>query len=248
MKGTISKASNGWVVTSKDDWYWSSAGYRKRKKAIPIHPDYVGYFLSDGMEVEFDTFISDGEDYARIELPEDFIIEEEEVEEQKVMEEFIEIKPEIKIEEEKVIINKTNFISPKIEKVETKNSFFTKSRIIRITIICALLTQINHASSLFYLLSDQSTLSFLMSWIFAISLESSIYIFTMFGKRNTAIFFGLISWSVNILHYWFEIGFTQKFVAMNIISPIIPITIYFYSELIKEERINQEVQEDSITE
>lgn len=245
MKGTVSKIKNSWVVTSKEDWYWSSSGYKKRKQAIPIHPDYVGFFLSDGMEVEFDTFVSDGEDYARIELPEDFIIEEEddEVQEQKVMEEFIEIKPEIKIQEEKVIVDNNNFISPKIKKVKTKNNFFTKSRIIRITIICALLTQINHASSLFYLLSDQSTLSFLMSWIFAISLESSIYIFTMFGKRNTAIFFGLVSWSVNILHYWFEIGLTQKFVAMNIISPIIPITIYFYSELIKEERLNEETQE-----
>jgi hypothetical protein len=58
----------------------------------------------------------------------------------------------------------------------------------------------------------------------------------MAGKRNTAIFFGLISWSVNILSYWFEMGFTQKFVAMNVISIIIPITIFFYSELIKSDK------------
>jgi hypothetical protein len=111
-----------------------------------------------------------------------------------------------------------------------------KKSVIRITIICALLTQISHAASLFHLISgDESYFSLIMSWIFAISLESSIYLFTMYGKRNTAIFFGLISWSINILYYWFEVGFTQKFVAMNIISPIIPITIYFYSELIQQE-------------
>ena len=112
-----------------------------------------------------------------------------------------------------------------------------KKTVIRITIICALLTQISHAAHLFFLIGGEDTLfATVMSWIFAISLEFSIYIFTIYGKRNTAIFFGLISWSINILYYWFEVGFTQKFVAMNIISPIIPITIYFYSELIQQEK------------
>jgi hypothetical protein len=112
-----------------------------------------------------------------------------------------------------------------------------KKTVIRITIICALLTQISHAASLFFLIGGENTLfATVMSWIFAISLEFSIYIFTIYGKRNTAIFFGLVSWAINILYYWFEIGFTQKFVAMNIISPIIPITIYFYSELIQQEK------------
>jgi hypothetical protein len=112
-----------------------------------------------------------------------------------------------------------------------------KKTVIRITIICALLTQISHAANLFFLIGGEDTLfATVMSWIFAISLEFSIYIFTIYGKRNTAIFFGLVSWAINILYYWFEIGFTQKFVAMNIISPIIPITIYFYSELIQQEK------------
>jgi hypothetical protein len=112
-----------------------------------------------------------------------------------------------------------------------------KKTVIRITIICALLTQISHAASLFYLISeDESYFSLIMSWIFAISLESSIYLFTMYGRRNVAVFFGIVSWSINILYYWHDIGFTQKFVAMNIISPIIPITIYFYSELIQQEK------------
>jgi hypothetical protein len=111
-----------------------------------------------------------------------------------------------------------------------------KRTLIRITIICALLTQINHAAHVFYILSSPGTYSLIMSWVFAVSLEASVYLFTMYGKKNTAIFFGIVSWSVNILNYWFEAGFTQQFVAMNIISPIIPITIYFYSELIQKER------------
>jgi len=108
--------------------------------------------------------------------------------------------------------------------------------LIKVTILFALLTQISHASYIYYTLSNGGLFEQIMSWIFAISLETSIFIFTMAGKRNTAIFFGLISWSVNILSYWFEIGFTQKFVAMNVVSIIIPITIFFYSELIKNEK------------
>jgi hypothetical protein len=108
--------------------------------------------------------------------------------------------------------------------------------LIRITILFALITQISHAAYIYYTLSNGGLFEQIMSWVFAISLETSIFIFTMAGKRNTAIFFGLISWSVNILSYWFEIGFTQKFVAMNVVSIIIPITIFFYSELIKSDK------------
>ena len=107
--------------------------------------------------------------------------------------------------------------------------------LIRITIIGALLTQVSHAADVFYLLSKQEIFDKVMSWVFAISLELSIFIFTLFGKKRIAIFFGVVSCLINLLVYWFEAGFSQQFVGMLIISPIIPITIYFYSELINEE-------------
>ena len=110
-----------------------------------------------------------------------------------------------------------------------------KKLLIRITIIAALLTQVSHAAEVSYLLSKQGVFDKIMSWVFAISLELSIYIFTLFGKKRIAIFFGVISCLINLLVYWFEVGFSQEFVGMLIISPIIPITIYFYSELINEE-------------
>lgn len=110
-----------------------------------------------------------------------------------------------------------------------------KQILIRITIIAALLTQVSHAAEVFYLLSKQGTFDKVMSWVFAISLELSIYIFTIFGKKRIAIFFGVISCLINLLVYWFEFGWSQNFIGMLIISPIIPITIYFYSELINEE-------------
>jgi hypothetical protein len=111
----------------------------------------------------------------------------------------------------------------------------SKKLLVNITIICALLTQVSHASQVYYLISDKSDLQYWMSWVFAISLELSIYIFTMSGERNTAIFFSFISCGVNLISYWFDLGWTQKFLAMILISPIIPITIYFYSELIKKQ-------------
>lgn len=110
-----------------------------------------------------------------------------------------------------------------------------KQLLIRITIVGALLTQVSHASEMFFLLSKQSLFDEIMSWIFAVSLETSIFIFTLYGKKKTAILFGIVSCLINLTVYWFEAGFTQNFVAMLIISPIIPITIYYYSELIDEE-------------
>jgi uncharacterized membrane protein len=110
-----------------------------------------------------------------------------------------------------------------------------KQTLIRITIIFVLLTQVSHASEVFYLISKKSNFDFFISWVFAISLETSIFLFTMYGKRNIAIFFGVISCLINLISYWFELGWTQNFVAMLLISPIIPITIYFYSELIENE-------------
>lgn len=111
----------------------------------------------------------------------------------------------------------------------------SKKFLIRITIIGALLTQVSHASEVFYLLSNKTLLDQVISWIFAISLETSIFIFTMYGKKKIATFFGVISCFINLLVYWYEVDFTQNFVGMLIISPIIPITIYYYSELIDEE-------------
>lgn len=72
-----------------------------------------------------------------------------------------------------------------------------KKILIRVTIIFALITQVSHASELFYLLSGKNMFSEIMSWDDTEDL--------------------------------------QKFTGMLLISPIIPLTIYFYSELIENE-------------
>lgn len=111
-------------------------------------------------------------------------------------------------------------------------------KLVRFVLILALTTQISHAAWVFDAISKDSgsLMSEIMSYVFAVSLETSIYIFTIAGRKKTATFFGVISTLLNILYYWFSIGFTFQFVAMMIISPIIPITIWYYAELINDRK------------
>ena len=113
--------------------------------------------------------------------------------------------------------------------------------IVKIAIISALLTQIGHAAYVFNKLShDQNTIwDIISSYIFAFSLELSIYIFTVSGKRKVASFFAFISILINILYYWYMIKFDFNFVGSLIISFIIPVTIWFYSDLISEDEVKK---------
>jgi hypothetical protein len=113
--------------------------------------------------------------------------------------------------------------------------------LINIVIILALLTQVSHASYVFNIISQtpNETFTKVISWVFAISLETSIFIFTMYSRTKTATMFGIVSTLINILYYWYSPGFTLEFVAMLIISPVIPLIIWNYSELIKS--INKKV-------
>jgi hypothetical protein len=113
--------------------------------------------------------------------------------------------------------------------------------LINIVIVLALLTQVSHASYVFNVISQtpDETFTKIISWVFAISLETSIFIFTMYSRSKTATMFAFISTLINLLYYWYSPGFNLEFVAMLIISPIIPLTIWNYSELIKS--INKRV-------
>jgi nucleoside permease NupC len=113
--------------------------------------------------------------------------------------------------------------------------------LINIVIILALLTQVSHASYVFNVISQNPDELFtkIISWIFAISLETSIFIFTMYSRTKTATMFAFISTLINILYYWYIPDFSLQFIAMLIISPVIPLTIWNYSELIKS--INKKV-------
>lgn len=104
--------------------------------------------------------------------------------------------------------------------------------LINIVIVLALLTQVSHASWLFNQISQGD--DWLMGWVFAVSLETSIFIFTMYSKNKVATFFAIVSSLINLLYYWIPAGFSYKFFAMLVISPIIPMTIWYYSELINE--------------
>jgi hypothetical protein len=68
----------------------------------------------------------------------------------------------------------------------------------------------------------------------------------MEAKIKTAVFFAIISTMINILYYWIQVGFSLEFWSMVVISPIIPITIYYYSELIKDTSKDPKIEQQLV--
>jgi len=118
------------------------------------------------------------------------------------------------------------------------NKHLSTGNLIKISLISALLTQISHAAFVFARISheDNEMLKQFLSYVFAISLELSIYIFTMKGKRNSAIAFGIISALVNVFYYWYEVDTSLNFLSSIVVSLIVPTIIYVYSEVIEDEQ------------
>lgn len=116
--------------------------------------------------------------------------------------------------------------------------------VVNLVIVMALATQVSHAAWLFNDIGkpNDGTLPW-MGWVFALSLETSIFIFTVYGRKGVATFFAVVSTLINLLYYWIEAAVSYKFFAMLVISPIIPTTIWYYSELITLLRAREE--EDS---
>jgi hypothetical protein len=108
-------------------------------------------------------------------------------------------------------------------------------KLINLVIVLALLTQVSHAAYVFNIISQEPESIFgkSISWLFAISLEASIFIFTMYQRQRTATMFAVISTLINVLYYWYKPDLSLQFIGMLTISPIIPLTIWNYSELIK---------------
>lgn len=113
--------------------------------------------------------------------------------------------------------------------------------IVNLVIVMALATQVSHAAWLFNDIGkpDDGTLPW-MGWVFALSLETSIFVFTIYSRNRVATFFAVVSTLVNLLYYWIEVSLSHRFFAMLVISPIIPTTIYYYSDLIAMLRAKEE--------
>lgn len=118
------------------------------------------------------------------------------------------------------------------------NKHLTIGNLIKISLISALLTQISHAAYVFERISHEENeiLKTVLSYIFAISLELSIYIFTMKGKRNSAIAFGIISALVNVFYYWYDVDTSLNFLSSVVVSLIVPTIIYVYSDVVEDEQ------------
>jgi hypothetical protein len=127
-------------------------------------------------------------------------------------------------------------------------NIFNLNNLIKVVIFFALISQISHAKELFQLISHEQNniLSEVLSWIFAVSLEMSIFIFTIKGLQRKALFFCVISILINIYYYYYQIDLSQKFIGSIIISFIIPITILFYSDLFEKPEYEDYLVEDNM--
>lgn len=122
---------------------------------------------------------------------------------------------------------------------------FTITNLIKLVCTLAIFSQITHAKEVYYLLSHENDTmtNEIFSYIFAISLELSILVFTLNGMVTKARFFAIISILINIIYYYYTIDLTQKFFGSMIVSFIIPITILFYSDLFNKKDENYFVQD-----
>ena len=118
------------------------------------------------------------------------------------------------------------------------NKYVTTGNLIKVSLIFSLLTQISHAAFVFARIShdENNFIKETFAYIFAISLELSIYIFTMKGKKNSALAFGIISTLVNIFYYWYEVDTSLNFLSSVVVSLIVPVIIYVYSDVIQDEQ------------
>ena len=109
-------------------------------------------------------------------------------------------------------------------------------KILNAVLIFALFTQITHAQSLFAQFSKETSfIASVTSWVFALSLESSIYIFALRGRKTVALFFGLVSFLINIFYYSPNIGISKELFVTTLLSCIIPITIWFFTEEVEKD-------------
>ena len=120
-----------------------------------------------------------------------------------------------------------------------------QKNLILIAIVSSLLTQITHASDLFSSISkvENQYLNTFLSYVFAFGLELSIFIFTLKAKKATATFFALISFLINILYYYPKWEISRECLSSLVISLIVPVAIWFYSDLILEEIESEQLEE-----
>jgi hypothetical protein len=120
-----------------------------------------------------------------------------------------------------------------------------QKNLILIAIVSSLLTQITHASDLFGSISkvENQYLNTFLSYVFAFGLELSIFIFTLKAKKATATFFALISFLINILYYYPKWEISRECLSSLVISLIVPVAIWFYSDLILEEIESEQLEE-----
>ena len=72
--------------------------------------------------------------------------------------------------------------------------------------------------------------------IFALAIDASLIFYTLRGRKDIARVFAVAMFLINLLYYWPLLGWSSQFFGGVLISFLLPLSIYHYSEEIKEDK------------
>ncbi len=104
--------------------------------------------------------------------------------------------------------------------------------------IASVLVQLPHSYHVFASLSKiPGVWGIVQAALFSIVIDMALIFYTLRNRRDISLFFAAIMVLINGIYYFDMIGFSARFAAAVIISFVIPVSVYFYSEEIKEEEL-----------
>ena len=104
--------------------------------------------------------------------------------------------------------------------------------------IASVMVQLPHSYHVFESLSKiPGFWGILQAVLFAVVIDLALLFYTLRNRRDISLFFAAVMVLINGIYYFDMIGFSARFAAAVIISFVIPVSVYFYSEEIKEEEI-----------
>lgn len=101
--------------------------------------------------------------------------------------------------------------------------------------ILSVLVQSFHSFTAFYNTSSlQNGWGIAQSILFSIVIDMAIIFYTVRGRRDIAMYAAVAMVTINAYYYYQHLGVTFEFIFGCFLSLIIPISVYFYSEEIKD--------------
>jgi len=101
--------------------------------------------------------------------------------------------------------------------------------------IVSILGQAPHSYFVIHSISQISGFwAILQGIVFALAIDASLIFYTLRGRKDIARVFAVAMFLINLLYYWPLLAFSAQFAGGVLISFLLPLSIYHYSEEIKD--------------